>query len=104
MQPESSRISSDVASARSNIRHHIGFSSLRWKSTKSAREPERASGCFRKFATASCRAITAGDNSFVVEALDPKDATGRAKDMLLSVASFLSHLHSSIVDLQSSLL
>ena len=35
MHPESSRSSSGVASARSNIRHHIGLSSRRWKSTRS---------------------------------------------------------------------
>jgi hypothetical protein len=64
IQPESSRSSSALASARSNIFHHIGFSSRRWKSTRSPSTTEIGSPCARSLAESSCRLAISGSAGF----------------------------------------
>src|ERR1700690_3473173 len=100
MQPGSSTSSSQEACARSYILHHIGFSSRRWNSTRSAKTTETGSVCKRSAAAAACPAITAGENTFGTLGMNCVVAVADAIPALLAIV--LSQLVSSAVDLQSS--
>jgi hypothetical protein len=100
MQAGSSISSSEAAFARSYILHHIGFSSRRWNSMRSARTTETGSACKRSAAAVACRVINPGDSAFGILGMEGVAEVAGAIPALLAV--ILSQLVRCAVDLQSS--
>src|ERR1700732_5048190 len=100
MQPGSSISSSEEAFARSYILHHMGFSSRRWNSMRSARTTETGSACKRGAAAVTCLAVTPGDSTFGILWMEGVAEVADLIPALLAI--ILSQLVRCAVDLQSS--